>query len=148
MLLFIPAARPDPTIEPSRVRTFYGEVGSSVRLDCSLIPGDVYTQYYVQWRSARNDTLKFYESFPPHLNVAPFNLDTERFSINPRNFSLTIRDITLADEAERFVCVLGVEDPLQSTMNLVYTRTENVVLSLSIFSEWGFYVAFDNLTGK
>ena len=110
-------------------------MGSSVRLDCSITPGAAYTQYYVQWRSARNDSLVFYESFPPHLNAEPFNLDTERFSIDPRNFSLTIHGITLADEAERFNCILGVEDPLQTTTSLVYTRTEAPVLSLSIFSK-------------
>ena len=127
-------ARPDPEIEPSSVRVFFGEAGSTVRLDCSITPGEAVEQYYVTWKSAINETLVFYKSFPPRDDTAPFNLDDQRYFIDPRNFSLFIRDITPADETERYLCILAVEDPI-IMMNYPYMRTENVILSLSIFSE-------------
>ena len=95
------------------------------------------TQYYVQWRSATDPTRVFYKSFPPRMMMQPTNLD--RYSIEPRNLSLYIHDITPADEADQYVCLLGVEDTLPNIGNreLPFTMTESVNLSVSIFCEFG-----------
>ena len=92
-------------------------------------------QYYVVWRSASDPRRVFYESFPPHFNRDPINADPERYSVDPRDFSLTISGVTPADSAFPYVCVLGVEDPLQPSTELLYSLTEDVNLTLSIFSE-------------
>ena len=115
------------------MRVFFSEVGSTARLDCSITPGMAVQQYHVIWRSALNDTV-FYQSFPPSQNKAPFVLDPERYSIDPGNFSLSIGDVTLADETEEYLCILAVEDPIVM-QSFRYMRTESIRLSLSIFSE-------------
>ena len=116
------------------MRTFFSEVSSTARLDCSITPGMALQQYFVTWRSAINDTI-FYKSFPPSENRAPFVLDPLRYSIDPRNFSLFINDVVLADETDQYLCTLAVEDPLVM-QTFDYTMTVDIRLSLSIFSEF------------
>ncbi len=128
-------ARPDDQIEPINKGPFRGVPGSTVRLDCSITPGVLVDQYYVTWRSASNQSLVFYQSFPPRLNRNPINIDSQHYSLDPGNFSLYIHDVTAYDGAHDYACVLGVEDPMEITSTLLYTRTENVYLSLSILSK-------------
>ncbi len=135
MKFSISAARPDITDVPSRIRTFYGEAGSTVRVDCSITPGLLVEQYYVTWRSAVDTSRVFYQSFPPSTNADPFYLNQERYTIDPGNFSLYIHDITPADVVDTYVCILGVEDT-EFSRTFVHMATENVNLSLSIFSKF------------
>ena len=127
------SALPDPEVVPSSIESFFVEEGSTARLDCPITPGMATSQYYVTWRNAINETMVFYESFPPREASEPSNLDAQRYSIDPRNFSLFIRDISTADEGE-YLCILALEDPL-SLMDFQYMATTATPLSLFIFSE-------------
>ena len=124
------AAWPDDT-NPINRGPFPGGAGSTVRLDCSITPGVVVDQYYVTWRS---QTQALYVLFPPHFNRDPFNIDSQRYSLDPGNFSLFIHDVTPADGTHDYFCILGVEDPHPDfrTRQFVYTQTESERLSLFI----------------
>lgn len=129
------AAWPDDKIEPNNTGPYYGVSCSTVRLDCPITPGVLVSQYYVTWLSASNLSLVFYQSFPPHSNRDPFNTDSQRYSVDPGNFSLYIHDVKLSDAEHQYMCVLGVEDPLNVSQVLLYPRTESINLSLSIASK-------------
>ncbi len=132
------AAHPDKIITaPINRGPFFGAVGTTVRLECSITPGVLVDQYYVTWRSASNQSLVFYQSFPPHLNSTPINIDSQHYSVDPGNFSLYIHNVTVYDRAHDYVCVLGVEDPMQTTEILVYTSTMSVNLTLFSKSHFG-----------
>ncbi len=122
----------DPNISPSDERTF-GVAGTTVHLNCSISPGVAVEQYYVQWQSASNPNRVFYRSFSPQSNVDPVNMD--RYSVDSSTLGLLIQDATLADGDDQYVCILGVEDPIQPSRPFVYMQTENVNLSLSIISK-------------
>ena len=124
-------------IAPINRGPFRGDSGTTIRLDCSITPGVEVDQYYVTWRSASDQGQVFYESLPPHFNRDPINVDPQRYSIDPRNFSLYIHDVTPADGAHEYICVLGVEDPSPDyfTRSLIYTRTQSMNLSLSVSSK-------------
>ncbi len=126
-------AWPDDQIEPINRGAFRGAAKTTIRLDCSITPGVLVDQYYVTWRSASNQSLVFYQSFPPHLKRNPINIDSQHYSVDPGNFSLYIHNVTPADGAHEYVCVLGVEDPMDLDSTLLYTHTGNFHLSLCKF---------------
>ena len=128
------AALSDNRIQPSARRSFSGDAGTDVRLECSITPGVVVDQYYVIWRSAADRGRVFYELFPPSRDIDPINIDRQHYTLNPEDFSLTIHDVTPADGAHDYMCVLGVEDTL-ATYTTLYMLTENVNLSLTVFSK-------------
>ena len=117
---------------PAVPSEIHGNAGSTVRLECPILPGVVVEQYYVRWHRASDRNGVLYESFPPHLSFPPINVDAQRYSVDAEDLSLSIHDVTPADGADEYVCVLGVEDPLDRTRPLIYTQTENANLSLAI----------------
>ncbi len=123
---------PDDDVTPINRGPFYGAAGSTVRLDCSITPGVVVSQYFVTWRSASDQSRVFYESFPPSFNRNPINRDIQRYSVDATNFSLFIHDVMPEDGADDYVCVLGVEDPTPGGRNLLYTQTEDVNITLFV----------------
>ncbi len=122
-------AWPDDKFDPIIRGPFRDEDGT-VRLDCPLTPGVLVEFYFVTWRSASNQSLVLYQSFPPHLNMTPINIDSQHYSVDPANFSLFIHNVTPADGAHEYVCVLGVQDAMDMTRAFTYGRTVNVHLSL------------------
>ncbi len=132
-MAFVLAALPDDSIDPINRGPFCGDAGSTIRLDCSITPGVLVDQYYVVWKSASDRSRVFYQSFPPHFSRDFINIDSQRYSVDRNNFSLYIHGVTPADGAHDYVCVLGVEDPLQRTRSFIYTRTNKFNLSLSVF---------------
>ncbi len=136
-MLVVFTAWPNGMSESINRGPFHGDAGSTVRLDCSITPGVLVDQYYVTWRSASDRNLIFYQSFPPFLNFDVNNRDSQRYLVDPGNFSLSIRNVTPADGAHDYVCVLGVQDTHEDLqfMNLIYIRTQSVNLSVSISSK-------------
>lgn len=117
------------------IRTSFASTGSTARLDCSIMPGALVSQYYVTWRNASNNTIEFFKIPPLRLradNAAPIRL-SDRYSLDYNNFSLFIDDVTPSDSETPYQCVLGVEE-LRS--DYVYHQTENANLRLSIFSKY------------
>ena len=136
---FIPllhgSARPVGT-EIAGERISYANRGSEGRLDCSITPGALLPLYYVTWRSASDHSVIFYQIFPPlSSRQPPPDILDNRYRIDSRNFSLFVSNVELADAAHGYQCVLGVVDP-RDDQAYDYTATQNVNISLSIFSKY------------
>ena len=116
------------------METFYADVGSTARLDCSITPGALTFLYHVIWRNASNHNMIFYQIFPLRNTgrLEPSGLD-QRYSLDFQNFSLSISDVGLDDAASDYQCVLGVVDPMDNT-EFPFTSTQYINLSLSLYS--------------
>ena len=60
-----------------------------------------------------------------------------RYSINPGDLSLTIRNVRLSDSLDSYRCELGVEDPRRpSGTTHTYPLTRNHDISLKVVGEY------------
>ena len=124
-----------PDFISPRIVTSYANIGSTARLDCSVLPGKLVGVYFVTWRNASNTSIEFFKILPqrsPQTN-STFN---SRYSIDYNNFSLYIQDVQLVDGDIPYQCVLGVADPfinpLGQVPTFIYNQTKTANISLSI----------------
>ena len=131
------AALPD-TREDPRPRTSYADVNLIGRLDCSITPGPILSHlYYVTWHNASDHSMIFYEMLPPRSTERRESTSlSDRYWIDPQNFSLFISDVEISD-MDDYQCVLGVVErrPGLAVTLHEYTRTRDVNISLFVFSE-------------
>ena len=117
----IPTAYPDTNSRSPQ--TLYGNIGSTVRLDCLTPPGKLVDLYYVTWQDAADSATQYFRLLPPHLRTNELSETrlSERYTIDYLNFSLFISDAR-EEDAGGYQCVVGVADPGNTSVTFLYSQ--------------------------
>lgn len=102
--------------------------GQRVQLNCAISPGNLKQQYFVTWYRS-DERIYQIQKDGRIYNTA------ERYSHNPSNLALIIRNVELNDTADDYHCVLSVVDPKTQMTDSYASILRNIDIRLFVLGK-------------